>query len=128
MKKTLIIIALLIPMIFVTGCTDDIYNEVMEEYQNEQREKYTFVDEPEILTEGDDFFAIEYIVGTLKNESGKKTKYIQIVFNLYDEDGNVIGSAMDNINNIDPDGTWRFKAMILDDDFASFELSEITGF
>jgi hypothetical protein len=56
---------------------------------------------------------------------------VQISFNLYDKDGNQIGTAMDNINNLEPNGTWKFKAMGMDSDSnkaVKYKLAEISGF
>lgn len=70
-----------------------------------------------------------YINGTLKNNSGKEATYVQISFNLYDKDGNQIGTAFDNINHLEKDGTWKFKAFGSDPDkVASYKLMEVTGF
>ncbi len=99
-----------------------------EEVQKKQQEKYSFIEEPKLEEEGSDPFKMKYIVGTIKNNTSKKTSYVQVVFNLYDEDNNVIGSAMDNINHIESDGTWKFKAMILEDEFDSFKFESVTGF
>lgn len=71
-----------------------------------------------------------YLSGTLKNNSGKECSYIQISFNLYDAEGNQIGTAMDNLNNLADGGTWKFKAMGVDanGDVASWELADISAF
>lgn len=81
------------------------------------------------VTFEDDGFAC-YLTGTLKNNSGKECSYIQISFNLYDEDGNQIGTALDNLNNLADGGTWKFKAMGIDTtgDVASWELADISAF
>ena len=50
------------------------------------------------------------IEGILKNVSGKKLNYAQVSFVIYDTAGNNIGSAFDNVNYIDVNGTWKFKA------------------
>ncbi len=55
------------------------------------------------------------IIGTVKNNSGKEISYAQVEFNLYDKQGAQVGSAMDNIDNIEPYGTWKFKALVTDD-------------
>lgn len=52
-----------------------------------------------------------YIEGILKNVSGKRLDYAQVSFVIYDMAGNNIGSAFDNVNYIDVNGTWKFKAM-----------------
>lgn len=68
-----------------------------------------------------------YIVGSVKNDSDKAKGYAQITISLYDEDGAVVGSAYDNISNIDAGGVWKFKALALED-FASWKVVEITGY
>lgn len=52
-----------------------------------------------------------YFEGILKNVSGRKLDYAQVSFVIYDTAGNNIGSAFDNVNFIDVNGTWKFKAM-----------------
>ena len=54
--------------------------------------------------------------------------YIEVTFTLYDADGNNIGTALANTNNLKDGGTWKFEAIVLEDDVASFELNEITGY
>ena len=71
-----------------------------------------------------------YIEGTITNKTNHKMSYVQVVFNLYDKDGAQIGTAMDNINNLEANGKWKFKAMSFDfsGKATSYKLSEITGF
>lgn len=67
------------------------------------------------------------IVGVVKNNTNKDYSYLQITFTLYDIDGNVVGSAFANVNNIKAGGTWKFEAMFFEDNAATWELDEITG-
>lgn len=55
-----------------------------------------------------------YLTGTVRNNRDKDYSYTQITFNLYDAEGNQIGTAVDNINNFKAGGTWKFKAMALE--------------
>ncbi|HID1218342.1 hypothetical protein KW94_19875 [Clostridioides difficile] len=91
-----------------------------------KKEKYEIVGE---VTSETDSMAT-YIKGVIKNNSGHDISYAQVTFTLYDKDGNQLGTAMDNINDLKKDGTWKFKAMGMntDGEIASYELSEITGF
>lgn len=91
---------------------------------NSAEAKYEFVEEPKMVKK--DYST--YIVGTIKNNSGSDKGYIQISFTLYDADGNNIGTALANTNNLKDGGTWKFEAIVLEDDVASFELNEITGY
>lgn len=51
------------------------------------------------------------ITGKVKNNTNKNYSYVQITFNLYDKDDNLVGTAMDNINNLEANGTWIFNAI-----------------
>jgi hypothetical protein len=62
-----------------------------------------------------------YITGLVKNKSYKTYSYVKITFNLYDEDGNLIGNATDTISNLKPNETWKFKALILVDDISKIK-------
>lgn len=64
------------------------------------------------MTSSDSFgYYTYYIEGILKNVSGKRLDYAQVAFVIYDMAGNNIGSAFDNVNYIESNGTWKFKAM-----------------
>lgn len=52
-----------------------------------------------------------YIEGTVKNNKDKEYSYIQIEFICYDKDGNNLGTAIDNSNNLLGNETWKYKAM-----------------
>ena len=71
-----------------------------------------------------------YITGKIINKKGKELDYAQIIFNLYDEEGAQIGTAIDNINGLKEDGVWKFEAMALEDPekIASWELDSIDAF
>ena len=69
-----------------------------------------------------------YIVGTVKNPSGKKYSYVQVDFNLYDKAGAQIGTAMANVNNLEPYGTWKFKALALEDNAQNARLNSVNGY
>lgn len=68
------------------------------------------------------------IVGVLKNTTGRSYKYVQIEFGLFDDEGNVVGSTMANVNNLDPDVTWKFSAPVFDGQAISAQVQNITSF
>lgn len=68
-----------------------------------------------------------YVTGTIKNNTNKQYAYVQVTFNLYDDDGAQIGTAMANINNLEANGTWKFKALGITENVASYKLMDITG-
>lgn len=89
-------------------------------------EKYSLV-EDYISPESNDFST--YIEGKITNNSDKELSYIQVTYSIYDSEGNTIGTCMDNENNLDAHGTWKFKAICLEgvSDISRYELKEITG-
>lgn len=68
------------------------------------------------------------IAGTVVNRTGRKLTYAQITFNLYDRSGAQVGTALANINGLEPDGRWNFKAHSFGTNFDSFKFSELTGY
>ena len=73
-----------------------------------------------------DKYGSVYISGIIKNNTDKKYSYVQITFALLDEDGNKVGTAMTNENNIRAGETWKFEAITIKD-FYSYKLDELTG-
>ena len=72
-------------------------------------------------------FGIE-ITGTVVNRRTRKLSYAQITFNVYDKSGAQVGSALANINGLEPGGRWNFKAVGLEEKGATYKFSELSGF
>ena len=68
-----------------------------------------------------------YIVGKVRNNTDRTYSYVQVSFNLYDNSGAQVGSTLDNINNLEPNGIWKFKAIIIGDNVASFKFKDVSG-
>ena len=72
--------------------------------------------------------------GSILYGPGSSKKYAGILLDgvmeecLYDEEGNQIGTAMDNINDLEAGGTWKFEAVSWEEGVASYRLAEISGF
>ena len=52
-----------------------------------------------------------HITGKVKINSDRDLSFVQVRFSLYDEQGNMIGSALDNEFNVDANGVWSFDAI-----------------
>lgn len=91
-------------------------------------EKFTLQDGHSGKADG---YGISYTIeGSIKNNTNKQYSYVQVTFNLYDSEGAQIGTALANINNLEANGLWKFKAIgSLGDgkSVASYKLMEITG-
>ena len=62
-----------------------------------------------------------YIEGVLANNTSQEFSYVQIDFICYDKDGNNLGTALDNTNNLLGNQTWKFKAMFIGSDTKSVD-------
>ena len=107
--------------ILVANC--DSFKETAQDIENS---KFTLTDDHGY---SDDYGFAYYIEGTVKNNTNKKYSYVQITFNTYDEAGNVIGSCLDNINNLEANGTWKIKAICSGDanSVKSYKFMEFTS-
>ncbi len=87
--------------------------------------KYTI--EGEELT-GDEWSCT--ISGTYTNNAGKELSYVSVSYNLYDADGNQIGTAIAGTSNLADGGTWKYEAYGTSPlaDVASYTLADVSGF
>lgn len=94
--------------------------------------------------EGDDLFVAEHqmvpttnqnnfltlraqIIGLAKNNTGKNFDSVVIVYNLFDKDNVLIGSASDIKSNIEAGVTWRFRVDVYEKDVATFKVAKVYG-
>lgn len=68
------------------------------------------------------------LIGTVRNNTKKTYSYVQVEFNLYDENDVQVGSTLANVNNLEPGGTWRFEAIVLEGSARKARLKGVTGF
>ncbi len=91
---------------------------------NEKKERFTYT----VTSEYNNSFS-HYIEGTVKNNLDKDYSYVQIEFICYDKDGNNLGTAIDNTNNLLGQQTWKFKAfgLFTDNTADHCDFHEVTG-
>ena len=75
-----------------------------------------------------DNYGDEYIEGRVINQSDNTYSSVFIRFNLYDEENNLVGNAIDSIDNLGPHETWKFKAQVIGDNAYSAEFAGIDGY
>ena len=68
------------------------------------------------------------ITGTVVNRRTNKLGYAQITFNVYDKSGAQVGSALANINGLEPGGKWNFKAVAFSTNADTCKFSDLSGF
>jgi hypothetical protein len=69
-----------------------------------------------------------YIVGTVRNTSNHVYDYVQVEANLYDTSGAQVGSTLANVNNLEPGGTWKFKAIIMEPNVVQYKITKVSGY
>ena len=132
MKKILIGLLLATNIVTMAGCTKTkVVNKGAEVVEEAKEKAETKVPKYKVVLEDGTYdssgFAY-YVYGTLTNNK-KDVDYIQILIPVYDKNGNKLGNAMANCNNLKKGETWRFKAMAIEDGIAKYSKNaEVTGF
>ena len=52
------------------------------------------------------------VVGVVENNSGRLYHYVEVQFNAYDGDGYQVDSVVASVNNLEPQGKWRFHTPV----------------
>lgn len=123
MKAVRIILGIILLVVGLYQIGTVIFNLDNIETSSQIDKKFTLLSD-EITT---DTFGNQWIEGIIQNDTGKDYSYVQVTFRLYDENGNQIGTAMDNINHLKKGATWKYKATPFFEDFVTYEFEEITG-
>lgn len=100
-----------------TSSSDSRTQEQQEVKRNTDVDKYQI----QILDNRSDGFAT-YITGTLVAD--RDYSYVQILIPCYDVDGNKLGDAIANVNNLNKGESWKFEAMSIDANVATFDIDK----
>lgn len=108
MKKILAVIMTIFMTIGLSGCIDILGKD------GSKSSKYEFVEELDMSVDYNEYFGYSVeIKGKLKNTSKKEFSYVSVTFAIYDEAGNQINTALDNMNYLQAGSTWSFKATMI---------------
>lgn len=77
------------------------------------------------LAAGDD--GETYVAGTIRSNVDRQLSHVEVTIAEDHSSGAQVGSTMDNMNDLEPYGTWKFKAPVLDNDATRFKVTQITG-
>lgn len=67
-----------------------------------------------------------YVVGTVRNMSSRNFSYAQVEVSLL-RDGTLIGSTLDNVNNLRAGQDWRFRAVVTQEGMTHYRVEEASG-
>jgi hypothetical protein len=70
---------------------------------------------------------LRYVIGSITNKSGNKFSYLTVTIDLFDGDGELVGSTAAAINTFEPNRVWNCEARILNDEISSAAVREIMG-
>ena len=116
-----IIIFFIVVFIIALFTVDDTGTESTSGSSVSVVEKYNIQD-----VRGTTSYGIVTITGTLV--ANKDYEYLQIEIPTYDNNGNKVGSALANINDLEKGETWRFEAVDLSGGTKyKIEKAEVTG-
>jgi hypothetical protein len=76
---------------------------------------------------GSDFTG-KVLKGVVFNDSDHRYSLVTVEFNIYDKDHVQIGSALDNVANLEPHEKWSFKAMVLEPGAVEARLIGVEGY
>jgi len=126
MKKYFKLTILTFAIILLAGCSyfDSFEEAVKEQYNDDQNSKFTLSEDTGYA---DEFGFAYYIEGKVTNNTSRTYSYVQIELNVYDSENNLLGSCLDNINNLEANGTWKIKALC-SGDAKSVDHYELKGF
>lgn len=110
-------------MVFACGSSSDVSSEKSSESGSESgssssEEKFSYTVDKSYA---DDYGISYYIEGIVTNKTDKDYSYVQIEFICYDKDGNNLGTALDNTNNLLGGQTWKYKAIFTGSDAESVD-------
>lgn len=58
--------------------------------------------------------SLVYVTGKIRNLTGRQRFGVKVEFGLFDTNGLPVGKATDYQAVLEPDGEWRFKALVMD--------------
>ena len=113
-KKYMFII--LISIVFLSGC--ELLDKVDEQIEESTSLKITCRTEKQYKSNSGYSY---YIEGICTNDSSNDYDYLQVEYICYDKQGNNLGTAMDNTNNLLSGEKWKFKADALIEDVKNID-------
>jgi uncharacterized OB-fold protein len=69
--------------------------------------------------------SLVYVTGKIRNLSGRQRFGVKVEFGLFDTKDTAAGKATDYQPVLEPNGDWRFKALVMDSKAASARLNSI---
>ena len=53
-----------------------------------------------------------FVTGVIANTTGRRLRYLEVTFPLFDAAGKQVGTAIANENNVAPGARWQFRALV----------------
>ena len=108
MKKIFSIMLSILMAISLVGCFSS------SDKNDGNSSRYEIVGEIDMSVDYNSYFGYSVeIKGKLKNTSRREFSYVSVSFAIYDENGNQLETALDNMNYFQSGSTWAFNAQMI---------------
>ena len=65
------------------------------------------------------------VCGIVSNKTDKTVRFATVRISLYDASGVQVGSTLDNVENLEPHGKYKFKAPVIEEDAVKYKILRI---
>ena len=113
-KKTKTIVEIIVGCLLLISGIVLIYSGASGLFGSDTSNKSLLIGETKTHTEYSSYIGYSFtIYGVAVNNTGKDLSYASIEYSVYDENGNNLGTAIANINNLGKGDKWPFEAVLL---------------
>lgn len=67
------------------------------------------------------------VCGVVKNNTNKKKIWVSIDIDLFDNEGNILGQISDSIDELGPNQTWKFRALLDTYNAARYKVKDVSS-
>jgi len=123
MKVIALLVLTLVAGQFMLGCSDRTPTPSTSEGEKSERPD---LEVSNVHSENGEF-GFCYVCGTVTNNTDQTYSYVQVEINLYDDSGQQVGNTFDNVNNLEPGGSWNFRALVMEEKATKYKVVNVSG-
>ena len=123
------ILVMMVAVVLVVGCGEFVkgFKKGVNRQKKEIRERVSGFDvtvAPNSIHIEEGSSDVRYVRGNAQNVSSKTLEQVELHFELYDANGQMLGTSMDFTNKLGPSMTWTFRAACM---FTNVATAKFTG-
>lgn len=124
MSKLVKLVSIIVFIVLLSGCAEVMSSGEYTEYDERQAVLRTMLNNAEV-TEGINYYGAEVEL-ILTNDSDFYFDYIEIRYDVYDEDDVLLGNRFKNMDNVGPGQKFKIKLDSFKSGTAYYEITAIT--